>query len=119
MMKCCYLFRCNTKVAESLKCLIDIQGMKCQSCVRKITNKLSEIEGITSALISLELKEGAVIYDTDLISPSQIVEIVQSLGFVSMLKLSTTLARKGMKLVALQFFTQLMEDNLNLQLFSL
>ena len=79
--------RCHTETTESSKCVIDIQGMKCQSCVRKITNTLNEKEGVTNVLVNLELKEGVVMYDALSISPSQIVEIVQSLGFISMLKL--------------------------------
>ena len=70
------------------ECVIDIQGMKCQSCVNKITNTLSEIEGVKNVLINLELKEGTVTYDVDLISPAQIVKAVETLGFVSMQKLA-------------------------------
>merc|ERR550534_1409032 len=59
--------------AEFLKCVVDIQGMKCQSCVRKITDTLTEKEGVT-------------MYDEDKIEPQRIAEIIQDLGFVSTLK---------------------------------
>ena len=72
----------------SSKCVINIQGMKCQSCVRKITDTLTEREGVTNVLIDLELKEGVVMYDSSKIRPQQIIEIVQNLGFISTLKLA-------------------------------
>ena len=76
------------ELGRSSKCVIDIQGMKCQSCVRKITDTLTEKEGVTNVLINLELKEGVVMYDEDKIEPQRIAEIIQDLGFVSTLKLS-------------------------------
>ena len=83
-----YIFREDVERAEFLKCVVDIQGMKCQSCVRKITDTLTEKEGVTNVLINLELKEGVVMYDEDKIEPQRIAEIIQDLGFVSTLKLS-------------------------------
>ena len=62
--------------------------MKCQSCVRKITDTLTENEGIKNVLVNLEFKEGVVMYDGNKIEPQKIAEIVQNLGFVSTLKLS-------------------------------
>ena len=81
-------FRDNIEEAVSLQCVIDIQGMKCQSCVRKITDTLTEKDGVTNVLINLELKEGVVMYEGSKIGPQQITEIVQNLGFISTLKLS-------------------------------
>ena len=87
--------RSNVEKATSSQCMIDIQGMKYQSCVRKITDTLKENEAVVSVQINLELKEGVVIYEADKISTSQIVDIVNSLGFVSTLKLSTIESLKG------------------------
>jgi len=79
----------------SSKCVIDIQGMKFQSCVSKITDALNEKEAIVDVQINLELKEGVVMHDADGINTSQIVDIVNNLGFFSTLKLSTPEALKG------------------------
>ena len=69
--------------------------MKCQSCIRKITDTLSENKAVLNVQINLELKEGVVMHDADGISAPQIVDIVNSLGFLSVLKLSTSETLKG------------------------
>ena len=69
--------------------------MKFQSCVSKITDALNEKEAIVDVQINLELKEGVVMHDADGINTSQIVDIVNNLGFFSTLKLSTPEALKG------------------------
>ena len=76
------------ELGRSSKCVIDIQGMKCQSCVCKITDTLTEKEGVTNVLINLELKEGVIMYDESRIGQQQILDIIKNLGFTSTLKLA-------------------------------
>lgn len=67
-------------------CLIDIQGMRCQSCVRNIENTISGKLGICSIKVDLEKKEGLVEYDGELVNPEQIAEFIDDMGFDAKVK---------------------------------
>ncbi|XP_063926939.1 copper-transporting ATPase 1 isoform X3 [Zophobas morio] len=70
----------------SRECRIHIEGMTCKSCVQSIEGMLSTQKGVTSVSVSLSDKEGVVRYDPALISPAQVVEQVDDMGFESHVK---------------------------------
>lgn len=67
-------------------CVVDIQGMKCQNCVRNIEKTISGKLGVTSIKVDLEKKEGIVQYDENLVLPTQISEYIEAMGFASKVK---------------------------------
>lgn len=69
-----------------LSCVVNIQGMKCQSCVRNIEKKVGDMLGVMSIKVDLEKKEGTVQYDSDLIQPIQVADFIQAMGFTSEIK---------------------------------
>ncbi len=71
-------------------CVVDIQGMRCQNCVRNIEKTISAKLGITSVKVDLEKKEGTVQYDEELVSPTQIAEFIEAMGFASKVKPTNT-----------------------------
>lgn len=72
-----------TKISS---CVVDIQGMKCQNCVRNIEKTISAKLGIISVKVDLEKKEGTVQYDEELVNPTQIAEFIGTMGFASKVK---------------------------------
>jgi len=46
-----------------MKKTLIIEGMSCQHCVRHVTQALEEIEGVTSADVSLESKSAVVDFE--------------------------------------------------------
>lgn len=60
---------------------LPIIGMKCQSCVRKITSNLLEKAGIIDVRIVLDEKAGYIDYDTEQIDSQQIINEIESMGF--------------------------------------
>jgi Cu+-exporting ATPase len=72
-----------TKISS---CVIDIQGMKCQNCVRNIEKTIGGKLGITSVKVDLEKKEGTVQYDEELVNPTQIAEFISTMKFPSKVK---------------------------------
>ncbi|KZS15183.1 Copper transporting pATPase, ATP7a-like protein [Daphnia magna] len=72
-----------TKISS---CVIDIQGMRCQNCVRNIEKTIGEKLGVTDIQVDLEKKEGIVQYDGELVNPTQISEFVVAMGFASKVK---------------------------------
>ncbi|UJR09414.1 hypothetical protein I4U23_013655 [Adineta vaga] len=66
---------------EELTQYIHIDGMTCQSCVRNIESKLSNISGIKSIQVSLENKLGTVVYNPNDIDINHIIEHINTIGF--------------------------------------
>jgi Cu+-exporting ATPase len=67
-------------------CVINISGMTCMSCVNSITELLSSKIGIEKIFVSLEAKEGTVSYNDQLISPQQIADSIEDMGFGASVK---------------------------------
>ncbi|XP_011506459.1 PREDICTED: copper-transporting ATPase 1 [Ceratosolen solmsi marchali] len=62
-------------------CIISISGMTCMSCVNSITEMLSNKTGIENICVSLETHEGTFSYNDKLITPQQIADIIEDMGF--------------------------------------
>ncbi|XP_043529750.1 copper-transporting ATPase 1 isoform X2 [Frieseomelitta varia] len=67
-------------------CTIHIDGMTCMSCVKTITETLSEKTGIKQANVSLENKEATVSYSDKELTAEQISGFVEEMGFSSFVK---------------------------------
>lgn len=76
-------------------CVVDIQGMRCQSCVKNIEKTISAKQGIISVIVNLEKKEGSVEYDEVLVNSNQIAEYISDMGFNSTLKPSIDIPLTG------------------------
>ena len=60
---------------------INITGMTCSSCVHQIESALRGVEGVESALVTLNTARAKVQYDTSVIGPRDILEIITDLGY--------------------------------------
>ncbi|HOD18371.1 MAG TPA: heavy metal translocating P-type ATPase [Candidatus Cloacimonadota bacterium] len=60
---------------------LGIDGMHCASCSASVEKALSSAKGVLSANVSLPLEEASVEYDSDLITPEQLKQIVVDTGF--------------------------------------
>lgn len=70
------------KPGESVrKCYISISGMTCTSCVDKIEKRLSSIPGIMNIQIGLIAARGEVDFDSSVIKPEAIVDILEDMGY--------------------------------------
>lgn len=63
------------------KVSIDIEGMTCEiGCARMIQSKLSKVDGIKSANVNFEKKNGIVEFDANQISEKEIVNVVEKIA---------------------------------------
>ncbi|NXA29541.1 ATP7B ATPase, partial [Ibidorhyncha struthersii] len=60
---------------------VNIVGMTCQSCVQSIEGRISKVKGIVSIKVSLEQKNAVIKYLQSEISPEQICQEIQDMGF--------------------------------------
>jgi Cu+-exporting ATPase len=68
-------------VAEDDTIRVAVTGMTCQSCVKSIEDNLSRTPGIYSIKVSLQEKAALVHYDTKQLTPHQICERIEDMGF--------------------------------------
>jgi len=64
----------------------NIVGMTCQSCVKSITNALSNSPGVVSVLVTLDTHSGIVSYDPSLLDSVDIIGLIEDCGFDASLK---------------------------------
>uniref|UniRef100_A0A8B9F5K1 Copper-transporting ATPase 2 n=1 Tax=Amazona collaria TaxID=241587 RepID=A0A8B9F5K1_9PSIT len=60
---------------------VNIVGMTCQSCVQSIEGRISKVKGIVSIKVSLEQNNAVIKYLQLDISPEQICQEIQDMGF--------------------------------------
>merc|ERR1712012_338762 len=59
---------------------IFVEGMTCQSCVKVITTKLQEVEGVKQAEVSLEEKQAHVEFDPGQTTAESLVKVINGMG---------------------------------------
>ncbi len=62
-------------------CLLQVEGMTCQSCVQLIESALAKVAGVTTVTVSLENKEAFIGYDPSIVQPEQLSAHVTDMGF--------------------------------------
>lgn len=75
-------------------CVVNIEGMTCNSCVKSIEGMLSVKSGVKSIKVNLSEKEGVIQFVAN-VSPSEIVEQIQDMGFDCFIKSINGVPVKG------------------------
>ncbi|MBM6822404.1 heavy metal translocating P-type ATPase [Fusobacterium mortiferum] len=60
---------------------IDITGITCQVCVNKIERKIGKLEGVKKIAVNLANSRGKILYDSEKIKLSEILEVIKKLGY--------------------------------------
>src|SRR5512147_1934695 len=58
-----------------------IEGMDCASCVARIEGSIRKLPGISSADVNLATGEAAVCFNPDLVTPTDIRQKVDAIGY--------------------------------------
>ena len=61
---------------------INIQGMSCAVCAKRIERKLSVTAGVASAQVDLAAAKATVSYDAQVTNAAALAGAVESLGFI-------------------------------------
>ena len=70
-----------TSPEVSVKTIIHVEGMVCNSCVQNIENNVGELNGVHEVKVSLSEKTATVSFDPSLTSSQQLAEAIEELGF--------------------------------------
>lgn len=60
---------------------LDIDGISCQVCVNKIEKKVSKLNGVKSVIVNLANSRGKIVYNSDVIKLSEILEVMKKMGY--------------------------------------
>jgi Cu+-exporting ATPase len=60
---------------------LDIEGMTCAACVRRVEKALEKVEGVASASVNLATERATVDYDPAVASPEAMVAAVEGAGY--------------------------------------
>ena len=71
------------KLGGSVKvCTLGIEGITCHSCVSLIESTVGEMKGVVKVTVSLAERQGTVEYDSALVTPEEIRNTVEGMGFI-------------------------------------
>lgn len=61
--------------------VIKVGGMSCQGCVKNITDVLSSLAGVSSAVVSLDAGEAKLVYEPQQVSREVLLTAIEDAGF--------------------------------------
>ena len=67
--------------SKSVNTKIDIEGMSCPHCVKRVQDALNGLKGVKKAKVDLTSKSADVLFTESKISRDEIVKTVNELGF--------------------------------------
>jgi Cu+-exporting ATPase len=79
--------------AETESCTLDIGGMTCASCVRRVEKVLSKLDGVELAEVNLATEAASVVYDPTRVGPDQMATAIATAGYTGQLRPDPRAAR--------------------------
>jgi len=70
----------DSDAAPSVACTLDIGGMTCASCVRRVEKVLTKLDGVSQAEVNLATEAASVVYDPTRVVPEQLTAAIASAG---------------------------------------
>ncbi|NKX52690.1 cation-translocating P-type ATPase, partial [Arthrobacter deserti] len=67
-------------------CALDIGGMTCPACVRRVEKALTKLDGVASAQVNLATEVATVSYDPVLVQPAGLAAAVSAAGYTGTLR---------------------------------
>ncbi|KRE55620.1 heavy metal translocating P-type ATPase [Phycicoccus sp. Soil748] len=71
------------EATQSETCTLQIGGMTCASCVRRIEKALTKLDGVTSAQVNLATEVASVTFASNLVGVEQLTAVVSRAGYTA------------------------------------
>lgn len=62
-------------------CVVSVEGMTCNSCVKLIESTISVVAGVSSIKVSLQFKKAFIEYNPGVVKPAQLATSIYDMGF--------------------------------------
>ena len=72
--------------SASESCTLDIGGMTCASCVRRVEKVLAKLDGVELAEVNLATEAASVVYDPTRVGPDQMAAAIGTAGYTGQLR---------------------------------
>src|ERR1700712_2942166 len=70
-----------TESAPTTTCTLDLTGMTCASCVRRVEKVLTKLDGVALAQVNLATEAASVVYDPARVTGSDLTAAVAGAGY--------------------------------------
>ncbi len=67
--------------AEGAKATLDVSGLKCGNCVKKVKAALSAVDGVIAVAVDLSSGKAQVAFDAAKVSPERLAQVVTETGY--------------------------------------
>jgi Cu+-exporting ATPase len=84
-----------TAAPDTQSCTLDIGGMTCASCVRRVEKVLAKLDGVELAEVNLATEAASVVYDPALVGPDQMAAAIATAGYTGELRPDPRAAAAG------------------------
>ncbi|KAK1127732.1 hypothetical protein K0M31_003221 [Melipona bicolor] len=74
----------STKASTTMR--VNIEGMRCQSCVKNIEGTIGSRSDVLSIKVELEEKLGYIEYKADEVTPDELIKAIEDMGFTASLR---------------------------------
>lgn len=64
-----------------MKTVLEVKGMTCGNCVKRVTKIISGLDGVSEVAVDLQKKEATFEYDTQTIKPASVVKAINEFGY--------------------------------------
>ena len=98
---------------SSQTCLIRVEGMTCQSCVKNIEGNIGKQNGVKDVVVSLETKEATIRYEPLSTSPEALRNQIEDLGFDAFLARDSDSCSIGIRGMTCQSCVRNIESNIS------
>jgi Cu+-exporting ATPase len=71
----------SSSQGQEAVCTLDIEGMHCASCMRRIERSLQKVEGVREARVNLATNRAVVVYDPKQAEPETLIHAVERAGY--------------------------------------
>lgn len=66
---------------QNSACIISVEGMTCNSCVKLIETTISVVPGISTIKVSLQFKKAFVEFNPSIVKPAEVASSIYDMGF--------------------------------------
>ena len=75
-----------TMTSDLTTCTLDITGMTCASCVRRVEKALGKVPGVSAAQVNLATEAATVTYDPAAVTADDLTAAVGTAGYSGLLR---------------------------------
>ncbi len=74
-------YKIGDKQEDMGETTLEVTGMTCASCAETVEKAISKVEGVKSVTVNINTEKAKVVYDSELVSKSDLIETIEEVGY--------------------------------------